>query len=343
MPKEAGARLNGADTCTVGKYAHLKLLMQQKGLLHAQPAYYMRMVLLTWAMLATGFASLAVLRNVWFQLLDAAFLAFVFTQIGFIVHDAGHGQTSRDARKNNVLCLIHSNLLLGMSCGWWVEKHNRHHKDPNRVQSDPDLAMFALAISEEQASGKQGLLKWLIKHQEYLFFPLLLLTTIGMRAKGIKAILRNKVRYAGFEAALIGIHVAWYVGILLLMLGATNTIIFIVVHQGLFGLYMGSIFAPNHKGMPILRADSRLDFLNRQILTTRNVKSSPLTDFWYGGLNYQIEHHLFPRVARNKLKETQQIVRAFCLRNSITYYETGVMDSYRAVLKHLRSVSLVAR
>ena len=86
-------------------------------------------------------------------------------------------------------------------------------------------------------------------------------------------------------------------------LSVGQALLFIVVHQALFGLYTGLVFAPNHKGMPILDSDSQLDFVRRQVLTSRDVNAHPLTDFWYGGLNYQIEHHLFPSMPRNKLKK----------------------------------------
>ena len=85
------------------------------------------------------------------------------------------------------------------------------------------------------------------------------------------------------------------------------------VHQLLFGLHMGMVFAPNHKGMPILEKDNDLDYLTQQVLTARNIKPNPLVDFMYGGLNYQVEHHLFPNMSRNRLGEAQKIVRPFCL------------------------------
>ena len=95
------------------------------------------------------------------------------------------------------------------------------------------------------------------------------------------------------EPLLMALHFVVYLGVVFYLLSAWQGILFIVVHQMLFGLYISSVFAPNHKGMLVLDKNSRLDFLQRQVLTSRNVKSNPFTDFWYGGLNYQIEHHLF--------------------------------------------------
>ncbi len=111
----------------------------------------------------------------------------------------------------------------------------------------------------------------------------------------------------------------------------------------LFGLYLGSTFAPNHKGMPILEKGSQLDFLRRQVLTARNVTSNPFNDYMYGGLNYQIEHHLFPNMPRNNLKQAQQIIRAYCTSHSISYYETTSVQSLKEILSYLHEVGAPLR
>jgi fatty acid desaturase len=107
----------------------------------------------------------------------------------------------------------------------------------------------------------------------------------------------------------------------------------------LSGLYLGSIFAPNHKGMTIIDKESDLGFLYRQVVTARNVKGRPVTDFWYGGLNYQIEHHLFPSMPRNRLREAQCLIKAFCQEHAIPYYETSMLRSYQEILQYLHHVS----
>ena len=118
---------------------------------------------------------------------------------------------------------------------------------------------------------------------------------------------------------------------------------FMLVHQMLFGLYMGSVFGPNHKGMLMPQGNSPLDRLCQQVLTARNVRAHPVTDFWYGGLNYQIEHHLFPPLPRNRLKAAQATVRTFCEARAIPYHETSVWRAYRETLRHLHHVGAPLR
>jgi fatty acid desaturase len=122
-----------------------------------------------------------------------------------------------------------------------------------------------------------------------------------------------------------------------------QALVFLVVHQCVFGLYMGCTFAPNHKGMPILCDDDKLDYLRRQVLTSRNVRGGRFTDFVLGGLNYQIEHHLFPSMPRPSLRRAQAIVRAHCGQHGLAYHESSVLGSYAQVLRHLHAVGAPLR
>ena len=98
---------------------------------------------------------------------------------------------------------------------------------------------------------------------------------------------------------------------------------FFCVQMAVFGLCLGGSFAPNHKGMPIVPPTMKIDFLRRQVLMSRNVRGGPFVDFAMGGLNYQIEHHLFPSMPRPNLKRVQPIVREYCAEHEVTYAEVG--------------------
>jgi fatty acid desaturase len=323
-------------------YADLKRLIMQAGLLDKQLAYYVFNVALRLTLLAASLAFLLVVGNSWLQLLNAAFLAFVFTQIGFLGHDAGHRQIFNGAPRNDLFGLM-PNLVLGLSRSWWIDTHNQHHANPNDLDLDPHTALPMFAFSEEQAQSKRGLLRFLVGYQSFYFFPVLLLEGIGTRAASVQYLLRAEARHRAVEASVMVLHVALYLGLVFYALSVGQALLFILVHQALFGLYMGSVFAPNHKGMPTLDSDSQVDFVRRQVLTSRDVKAHPLTDFWYGGLNYQIEHHLFPSMPRNKLKQAQTIVRAFCEERSIPYRETGALQSNKEILQYLHQVSAPLR
>ena len=147
---------NSASPGVAKEYAELKRLMKQKGLLDQQPAYYTYKILLTLSLLAVSIIFLLVVNNFWLQLLNAVYMAFVFTQIGFLSHDLGHRQVFRTTRNTEISGFVVGNLLLGQSWNWWIDKHNRHHGHPNQLDSDPDIAIPLLAFTEEEAVTSEG-------------------------------------------------------------------------------------------------------------------------------------------------------------------------------------------
>jgi fatty acid desaturase len=325
-------------------YAELKRLIKENGLLDRQPAYYAGKSVFTIGLLAVGLTLLLVLNSPWLQLLNAVYLAFVFVQMSLLAHDFGHRQFSfRSSWKNDWLTLIFGNLLLGLSRQWWIDKHNEHHGHPNQIDVDPDVDIPLLAFDEAQALEKRGLARLVVKYQAVLIFPLSFLQAISMLRSSIEFLAVKKAKSTLVEALTICAHFALYFGLLFTMLEPLTAVLFVVVHRGLFGTYMVSIFAPNHKAMPMLEQNNQQNFLHRQVLTSRNVVAHPVTDFWYGGLNYQIEHHLFPRLPRNKLREAQPIIRGFCRDHCIAYHETSVLQSYKEILKHLHEVGAPLR
>ena len=329
---------NGRDS----EYAELKRLVKNAGLLEKRPGYYVLKMLLNMGMLALSITVLAFVENVWLQLLNAVFLALAIVQTGFVGHDVGHQQVFRSSRYNEILGLT-IGFLFGMSRSWWVEKHNEHHSNPNQIDMDPDIDIPIIAFSEEQAREVTGLYRLVVKYQAFLFYPVVAFEGIGLRMASIVHIINNKVKYPVAEPLIMVGHIGVYLGLVFYFLSFWHAVLFIVVNQAVIGLYTGSTFAPNHKGMLILGKDSQMDFLRRQVLTSRNVKSGLINDFLYGGLNYQIEHHLFPSMPRNRLKDAQQIVRPFCQAHDISYHETGPLQSQREILQHLHQVSAPLR
>jgi len=325
-------------------YAELKQQLKSKGLLDRQPAYATRRIALLFGLLLGGIVVLVLVHIFWLQLLNAVYLAFVFTQIGLLSHEAGHRQMFHRAWKHDLLGLLGGNFLLGMSYAWWLEKHNTHHSHPNQIGMDPDIEIPFLTLTEIDGFERPGMVKrFCMKYQAFLFFPGLMAVAIGLQYSSVRFLVRKKAKYHALEWFLIVAHFGVSLALVFLCLGFWHALLFVALHQVLTGLYLGSIFAPNHKGMPILQKECNLDFFQRQIQTARNVYAHPLTDFWYGGLNYQIEHHLFPSMARNKLKEAQAIIRSFCQEHALPYHETTAWQSFAEILSYLHNIGAPLR
>jgi fatty acid desaturase len=324
-------------------YTQLSRQIKQAGLLERRHGYYTAKLSLNLVLLVAGGAAFVALEDSWWQLVTAAYLAVVFTQLAFVGHDAGHRQIFRSRRANDLVGLVHANLLVGISFGWWVAKHDRHHSNPNHEDLDPDIDIPALAFTTGQATGKRSLARMVARYQAWLFFPLLLLEAAQLHVASAKAIVRDTGRATVVEALLLLAHFVGYLTALVLVLSPLQAAVFVLVQQGLFGLYLGCSFAPNHKGMPTLTDADQLDFLRRQVLTSRNVAGSRPVDFVLGGLNYQIEHHLFPNMPRPNLRHAQPLVRAFCAQHGLPYVEASLFGSYAQAIRHLHAVGAPLR
>jgi fatty acid desaturase len=345
----------GADTCpdsppdgpAGSEYAALSRLVRQAGLLDRRRAWYAWRITGTVAALAAGWAVFVLVGNSWWQLAVAVFLAVVFAQLGFLGHDAGHRQIFATRQSNYLLGVACGNLAIGLSYGWWVSKHNKHHARPNTEDEDPDIMISVLAFSGGRARAAAGVRRLIFRYQAWLLAPLLLLEGMALHGASIKALTRRRsaraIRSRVTETALLALHFAAYLSVVFLLLPPVKAVVFILVQQGLFGFYLGCSFAPNHKGMPVLSPGDKVGFLQRQALTSRNVRGGWLTDAALGGLNYQIEHHLFPSMPRPSLRRAQPLIAAFCTDHGVPYTETSLLTSYAQALSYLNQVGRQTR
>ena len=324
------------------EYAVLLRRVRQAALLDRQLRYYGWKSAVTAGAFAAGWAVFFLVGNSWWQLGTAIFLAVVFAQIAFLGHDAGHKQIFSTRRANYLFGVIAGNLGIGLSIGWWTSNHNRHHAHPNTEGADPDV-MGVLAHSGDRARASSGIRRLIFRYQAWLFFPMLSLEAGSLHYSSVRAVLRWPIPNRVWEGVLLAAHAAGYLAAVFLVLSPAKAVAFIVVQQGLFGFYMGCTFAPNHKGMEVLADDDSTDFLRRQVLTSRNIHGSQLVDTALGGLNYQIEHHLFPSMPRPNLRRAQPLVEEFCSEIGLPYAQTSLLDSYVHALRHLDSIGQLTR
>lgn len=322
-----------------GEYRELRRRMQAARLLDPQPRSFGLRLLATAVLLASAIAFLVAFHALWGVVVGALLLGVVSVQVAFLSHDAGHRQGFVRRWQNALVGVILTDLLLGASFGWWVRKHNQHHAHPNHADMDPDIELPLIAFTPEQAVEKRGVSRLVAKHQVWFALPLLTLVAYGQRYGSVVYVVRERSAYRRWEVAALVLNAVLFIGLPLLLLGPWSALLLIVIQQATTGLYLGLVFAPNHKGMTIIDDDVPLDPLRAQVLTARNVRGFPLTDWCYGGLNYQIEHHLFPALSRNRLPAAQRIVVAFCRERNIPYHETTVLHSYREILESLRAAA----
>ena len=324
-------------------YADLLRDVRSLGLLDRRPWFYARVFAVTALVGAAVVTAMLLWSDRWALLALAPVLAVVSTQLGFLGHDLGHRQVVRSPRLSTRLGLACGNLMGGLSYHWWVAKHNAHHAHPNDLDTDPDVAVGALVWDADQAAQRRGFAGWLTRHQAVLFFPMTTVEAVHLHAVSVLEMFKPGVPHRAAESLLLGLHFIGYTALLLTTLTWPQALAFFAVHKSLQGLYLGLSFAPGHKGMPVLDPQQAADPLLRQVLTSRNLRGGRVLDHTLGGLNYQIEHHLFPSMPRCSLRRARPVVRDFCRRNGVTYTETTPLASYATGLRHLHSVGAALR
>lgn len=325
-------------------YAELSRQIQAAGLLNRRRGYYALAIAGAVLAFAAVWAGVVLVGNSWWQLGLAAALAVVCAQFGFLAHDTAHRQVFARQGANAWTSRVLSCAFVGLSYGWWTAKHNKHHNAPNREGQDPDIGPGALAFTPASAARRSGMARWLTLRQGWAFFPLLTLEGVSLHVAGVRTLIRQAtIRHRYLELAVIAARLAGFAIALLVLLPVSKAAAFAGLELAVFGVLLGGSFAPNHKGMPIVAASLKVDFLRRQVLMSRNIRGGRFTDFMMGGLNYQIEHHLFPNMPRPNLKLAQPLVRAHCAAHGVAYTETSLAQSYGIVVRYLNQVGLAER
>lgn len=324
------------------EYAQLRQTINEAGLLHRAYGYYAARIVLTFLMFGAALTVAFITPDTFgWSVFAACLVGFASVQMSMLGHDSCHLAVFKSNRANFALGFISMSLLLGVGFWYWRDRHNRHHANTNDVEDDPDLAGSGLiAFSVEEATKRRGWRRSIAKHQAnlsilFLLFALILVFAFRFeswlftlrRLQGSRRIVEFMLLLCNFILSLAPIAVFGWRWLWIFLAG-----------QMVAGMYLGLIVATNHKGMPVWTKDTPLSFAERQVLSSRNVTSSPLWDFIFGGLNYQIEHHLFPSMPRVNLRHARVYVMPFCRTLGLDYEEVDPLTSYRLAYMELRRI-----
>ncbi|MDQ1199416.1 MULTISPECIES: fatty acid desaturase family protein [unclassified Rhodococcus (in: high G+C Gram-positive bacteria)] len=328
----------------VSSYTELSVAVRASGLMSRRRGFYWSRIIGTVAAFVAVWVGAFLLGDSWWQLALAVALAVVSTQFGFLGHDGAHRQMFDSAKWNEWTARILSGTFAGLSLHWWQGKHSKHHNAPNQIGKDPDIGNGPIAFVPEYVAQRTGFYGAFTRRQGWLFFPLLTLEGAALHVASVRTLIGSKeIKHRKLELSLIALRLTIGFALPFLAMPAGLAVGFILVHFAVFGVLLGGSFAPNHKGMPLVPANAKIDFLRRQVLMSRNVDGGPVTDFMMGGLNYQIEHHLFPSMPRPNLKKVRPMVREHCAKHGVTYTETSLVKSYGIVVRYLNQVGLSKR
>lgn len=335
-----------------GHNYYTEILKQAKdqGLLTKTPGFYInRFILITILSLATwgGILTLALTTPFWVAVGASiplfVMLAALAAQYAFIAHEASHNQVFLKNKTNEWAGRILANLFAGLSYGFWMKKHTKHHGKPNQINYDPDINIRVLSFTPESLNQKKGIEKTLSKNQGWLFPFLLFFTGFDLLLDSFASVLspKTRIKHKYLEFGLMVIRQATpFIGFLLIFQNIFVAAGAWTIMMLAFGFFMGIAFAPNHKGMPLVPENAKLGYFERQVLTSRNIKSNWATDNFMGGLNFQVEHHLFPSMPRTQLHKANKLVKNYCAENNIPFTEMTMPSSFKVIIQYLNRVGL---
>ncbi|QGU05404.1 fatty acid desaturase family protein [Corynebacterium comes] len=325
-------------------FLELSTKVNDAGLMRRRLGFYWPRILFWTLGTVLSLIVVALAGDGWYLLLFAVFLGVAMSQLGFLSHEAAHQEIFEDRRWNEWTSRVLAGLFIGLSYGWWVNKHSRHHANPNKERSDPDLNSRVLSLTPDSTDRRTGLAGKLSRYQGWYFLPLLPFEGFSLHVASVRTILgRGRIKFRWVEILFVGIRLLGIPIFLFIVLPFWLALAFIVVQTLVFGLLLGGAFAASHIGMPTVPHDVKLDFLRRQVHMSRNIRGSRLVRFFMGGLEYQIEHHLFPRTPRPNLPVLQKLVREHCSALGVPYTETTLGEAYGVIIAYLNQVGLKNR
>ncbi|KAI9017797.1 fatty acid desaturase-domain-containing protein [Gaertneriomyces semiglobifer] len=336
----------------------LRDMIEQKGWYKSDKLWYTQAFFSNLAILVAAIALVAYApSNILAVLLSAACVAVFWQQSGWLSHDLAHNQVFSNRMHNDIGAYLVGNVFQGFSVSWWKHKHCTHHSVPNVHMGDPDInTMPLLAWSEHALEGfadfnDETLAKFMVTYQPLIYFPLLslarlnwCLSSILFNTEKIAAHGHNFPSRTGIELASLALHWVWYIGSAFYFMTPGYAFLWISVSNMIAGVLLAAVFSVNHNGMPVYTKDeaAAINFYQLAILTGRDVTPNAFNNWFTGGLNMQIEHHMFPSVPRHNLVKLRPMVMEICEKNNVPYHTTSLATGLWEVVERLAVVSKLA-
>jgi predicted heme/steroid binding protein/fatty-acid desaturase len=358
-------------------YRDLRTQLMAMGMFKSNPWFYAYKCFFNMCMWATAVALVAFTDDVALHVVSAVILGLFYQQCGWLAHDFLHHQAFKKRRYGDYLGLYWGNLMQGYSVQWWKNKHNGHHAVCNLHSStalaqdgDPDIDTMPLlawslkqaqSYRELEADGKDsGFVKFMIKYQAMFYLPILMIArlswmnesfknafSLGAASENLKMERERKgLQYPILEKVGIVLHYVWAISLAsgFGRFSFAYGLAYFLISTTTCGFFLGIVFGLGHNGMATYDADARPDFWKLQVTTTRNIIGGHgfpqfFVDWFCGGLQYQVDHHLFPTLPRHNLAKCHALVHSFCKEWDVSYHEADLVAVTGEVINHLSKVS----
>ena len=295
-------------------------------------------------------------NSVWVHLISGGLMGSLWIQSGWLGHDSGHYQIMPTRKLNRFVQILTGNCLAGISIAWWKWNHNAHHISCNSLDFDPDLqhmpffvvsSKFFNSITScfyDRKLNFDGFARSLVSYQHLTFYPVMCFARINLFAQSFILLLSKRtVPYRVHEIMGLVVFWIWYPLLVLCLPNWGEKIMFIVASFSVTGIQHVQ-FCLNHFSSNIyLGPPSGNDWCEKQTRGTLNIACPSWMDWFHGGLQFQIEHHLFPRLPRYQLRKVSPFVMELCKKHNLSYNIAPFWEANVLTLRTLRSAALQAR
>lgn len=286
------------------------------------------------------------------------FLGFLWHQLVFTVHDAGHMGITHNFTVDTVLGIFIADFIGGLSIGWWKRNHNVHHIVTNSPEHDPDIEYVPfLAISHrffesltssfyDRLMPYDAYAKFILPYQAQLYYPLLLFGRFNLYVLSWEYMIRGLGPRKGPAwwhrwLEITGQVFFWYwFGYIILyktIPTAWGRFAFVMVSH-MVTMPLHAQITLSHFAMSTSELGPHESFPQKMLRTTMDIDCPQWLDFFHGGLQFQAIHHLFPRMPRHNLRRTQKLVQKFCDEVGIPYALYGFVEGNKNVVGRLAEV-----
>jgi fatty acid desaturase len=269
----------------------------------------------------------------WNPFLLGLVMTIIATRAVFVSHDILHLQYFKSKKLSFKLSYPFSALILSNSSSWWDYKHNiNHHTYCNIIEKDEDIRALDGAFTNDNHRGDSEFLK---KYKHLVFWGAMFFMNYAFIAQSYNFVIKRKL---WGELGLMLLHWPLIWGTMFYVLPFSDALTVYLVHNTLASVWLAFGFITNHLGCEAFEENEAKGFswMELQMRGSRSLIGGTFVHWFYGGLNTQIEHHLFPKAPRFNLLKVQEITRAFAKKHDIFYFETTPIQAYVQINEALK-------
>nr|APP89673.1 delta-8 sphingolipid desaturase [Ribes mandshuricum] len=295
-------------------------------------------------------------ESVFVHMCCGGLLGFLWMQSAYVGHDSGHYQTMSTPFYNNLAQILTGNCLTGISIAWWKWTHNAHHIAVNSLDYDPDLQhipVFAVSpqLFDNITSYFYGrklefdaFARFMVSYQHWTFYPVVIVARVNLYVQTFLLLFsKRKISYRAMNIMGILVFWTWFPLLVFTLPSWTERVMFVLASFTVTSIQhiqfcLNHFSADVYMGLP-----TGNDWFEKQTKGTIDISCSPWMDWFHGGLQFQLEHHLFPRLPRCQLRKVSPFVKDLCKKHNLPYRSLSFLDANVATIKTLRTAALQAR